>query len=174
MLSKATSKIVLLIIILVVSLASVLHSQPTEGYFAIKNVRTGQLLRPEDADKADLIPIVLYSPNNWKCLTWEFIAEGSMSYQLRNLFTLKTFKDEVNSDKGTIELRQTAFKEDDINLIWVFVPVSEGMYRIKNNSSDLYLTPADSSGRINTPVLLQPKINSNLQFWTLYEQDPKF
>src|ERR1700761_7736633 len=42
------------------------------GDFAMKNVHTGKYVRIKDANGANGTPIVAYSPENWKCMTWEF------------------------------------------------------------------------------------------------------
>ncbi len=73
-------------------------AQVIEGTFAIKNVETGMLLRIKDANGANGTPLVAYPPVNWKCVTWDFKHLDGQTYQLRNLFTNKTFQ----SAKGVV------------------------------------------------------------------------
>jgi hypothetical protein len=157
-----------------VSLAPVLHAQSIKGNYAIKNVKTGKLLRPEDANKSDLTNIVLYSPTNWKCLTWEFIALSNETYQLRNLFTSKTFSGARDPDTAEIQLKQVVLQRNEDNQSWVFEKAGGETYRIRVKNSHLYITPADSTGRTNTPVVLAEEIESDLQLWIIYEQDPVY
>ena len=65
--------------------------QNIKGTFAIKNVSTGMLLRVMDANKKNETPIVAYSPTNWKCMTWDFTKVEGNTYNVKNLFTNKTF-----------------------------------------------------------------------------------
>lgn len=167
-------KKIILLIVLSFSLAAIINSQSIKGNYAIKNVKTGKLLRPQDAGKEDMTPIVLYSPTNWKCLTWEFLPVGNETYHLKNLFSSKTFYGELNKNTGISELKQIPIEKNDIDQLWIFEQAGNGAYRIRVKNSQLYVTPADTAGRINTPVVLKPIIYSDLQLWTIYEQDPKF
>src|SRR4051812_13358826 len=78
--------------ILVLAIISDNFSQDIKGTFAIKNVKTGIFLRIKDADKSNGTALVAYSPVNWKCATWDFNHIGGQTYQLKNLFTSKTFQ----------------------------------------------------------------------------------
>jgi len=70
----------------------VAFAQVIKGTYAIKNVQTGMLLRIKDASKANGTPLVSYNPVNWKCMTWDFQHKEDNTYQLRNLFSGKTFQ----------------------------------------------------------------------------------
>lgn len=141
-------------------------SQTINGTYSIKNVESGKLLRPKNANKQDETPIVLYAPTNWKCLTWDFKNIEDETYQLKNLFTNKTFISLNN------ELKQTPLSEGDKNQHWVFEKENNNQYRIRLKDSNLYITPSDKNGTTNSIVILSKKINSDIQLWTIYEQHP--
>lgn len=163
----------MLITVLFLSMQPVIHAQSIEGNYAIKNLKTGKLLRPEGANKADMTNIVLYTPTNWKCLTWEFIPVSDETYQLKNLFTSKTFYG-TEAENGIYPLKQVALQKNDPEQSWTFERVEEGVYRIRLKERPLYITPMDDTGMTNTHVVLAPKTAGELQLWTIYEQDPKY
>ena len=157
-------------IMLCVSVAC--HAQDIiQGTYAIKNVQTGMVLRIKDADSKDGTPIVAYSPVNWKCVTWDFKHVDGQTYQLRNLFTGKTLQtvktdvadgdafNEQPLDEGTIQ--QYEFKKKKKNV-----------YLIKLAGTDLYITPSDKEGTVNSQIILSKKNGTALQHWTIYEQNP--
>jgi hypothetical protein len=80
----------LLIVFMLPSLLA--FSQVIKGNYAIKNVQTGMLLRVKDAASTNGTPLVMYYPENWKCMTWSFKNIGANTYQLQNLLTNKTFQ----------------------------------------------------------------------------------
>lgn len=147
-------------------------SQVIKGTYAIKNVETGKLLRPINASKADGASIVMYSPTNWKCLTWDFHHVINNTYLLQNLFSDKTFMPGSNSITTGTELKQFGIDTNSKIQQWEFIEVTEGQYRIKLAGTDLYITPADPSGATNSVVVLRNKLDGNLQLWTIYIQNP--
>lgn len=149
-----------------------LSAQQIKGNYAIKNLETQMLLRPVNASKQENAAIVMYSPVNWKCLTWEFIHIQGNDYQLKNLFSLKTFHPENNKPEASSALKQISLQEGDAMQQWEFIPVGENAYRIKLRNTELYITPANNSGKVNTEVILQKRTEGNLQLWTIYEQHP--
>jgi hypothetical protein len=74
------------------SLSVSLFAQVIHGTYAIKNEQTGMLLRIKDANGKNGTPLVAYNPVNWKCMTWDFKHVEGQTYQLKNLFTSKTFQ----------------------------------------------------------------------------------
>jgi hypothetical protein len=162
-------------LILVISsmlLLGPLMGQVIEGTYAIKNLETGKLLRPKDASKADGAPIVMYSPTNWKCLTWDFKHVESDVYQLENLFSGKTFQSEEPAVKEGVLLDQAPLKTGDKRQSWEFISLKENTFLIRLMGTDYYLTPVDEKGATNSRVALKKKMDGNLQRWTIYEQDP--
>lgn len=149
-------------------------SQTISGTYAIKNIQTGMLLRPQEANKRDGTPIVLYNPVNWKCVTWNFKSvNNTNTYQLQNLFTNKTLQP-VNSlptEKTTL-YQQPLSSPNAQQQQWEFMPVATDVYLIRLKGTDLYLTPADKDGAINAVVELAKKKEGPSQKWTIYEQHP--
>src|ERR1700712_5704130 len=80
------------VIFLLLFMSAHTYAQVIEGTYAIKNVQTGMLLRIKDANKANGTPLVSYNPVSWKCMTWDFKHTEGNTYQLRNLFSGKTFQ----------------------------------------------------------------------------------
>lgn len=143
------------------------------GHYAIKNVQTGLLLRVQDAHKADGTPIVAYSPVNWKCVTWDFLHVEGDTYQLRNLFTSKTLQPESGKSCEGANLEQQPLVTSQANQEYEFISAGKDTYRIKLKGSDLYITPVDAKGSVNSRIILAKKSNSQAQLWTIYEQDPQ-
>lgn len=146
--------------------------QIIKGTYAIKNVETGMLLRIKDANRKDGTPVVAYSPVNWKCMTWDFQHVEGQTYQLKNLFTGKTFQ-------------PNGAPADDINLVqqplaiteqqqYEFIPAGDNTFLIRLKGTMLYLTPSDKQGSVNSAIVLAGKSNEKSQQWTIYEQHPEF
>lgn len=151
-------------IIVLFSISSI--GQTINGTYAIRNVESGKLLRPKNANKQDNTSIVLYSPTNWKCLTWDFQHIDGETYQLKNLFTSKTFVAENSL------LKQMPLINGQENQKWVFEKENNDKYRIRLKGTNLYITPTDKKSATNSPVGLSDKIHSDIQLWTIYEQHP--
>ena len=148
-------------------------AQSIRGHFAIKNVQTGLLLRVQDARKADGTPIVAYSPVNWKCVTWDFIHLEGDTYQLRNLFTGKTFQPENGKAIVGVNLEQQPLVNAQATQQYEFIAAGKDTYQIKLKGSNLYITPVDSRGSVDSRIILADKSTSPVQLWTIYEQDPQ-
>lgn len=147
-------------------------AQVIKGTYAIKNVQTGLLLRPEEARKANGTAIVGYSPVNWKCMTWDFQHAGGDAYQLKNLFTSKTLQPVTGAVAEGIKLEQQPLQADQAGQTYEFLAVGQGKYRIRLKGTDLYITPSDSDGAVNSAIVLAKKKDSPSQLWTIYEQHP--
>ncbi|PWS28752.1 hypothetical protein DHW03_02610 [Pedobacter yonginense] len=160
----------ILILSLVFWFAGFVQAQVIKGNFAIKNVQTGMLLRVKDASGKNGTPLVAYDPQNWKCMTWDFRNIDGNTYQLRNLFTNKTFQPKKEVD-AKINLEEQPLVLGDANQQYEFIPV-ERAYLIKLKGTDLYLTPEDKKGSTNSNIILAKKTNSKDQYWTIYEQSP--
>ncbi len=143
-------------------------AQEISGNYAIKNLETGLLLRVKDANSKNGTPLVAYEPQNWKCMTWDFISAGDNVYQLKNLFTGKTFQQKAGSDGSTLE-EQPLEKGKEAQL-YTFEAVGENIYRIKLKGSTLYLT--NNKAEVNAPIVLKPKTTDKNQLWQIYQQSP--
>ena len=163
----------LLIIVVVLFCSHTTIAQTIKGTFAIKNVSTGMLLRVMDANKKNETPIVAYSPTNWKCMTWDFSKVEGNTYNLKNLFTNKTFQPQTTEATAGTALVQQPIAENSASQQWEFIPEGKNTYLIRLKGTDLYVTPSDSKGAINSQTILAKKDGSKLQQWTIYEQHPE-
>ena len=149
-----------------------ISAQIIKGTFAIKNVQTGMVLRIKDANNKNGTPLVAYEPVNWKCVTWDFKHIAGDTYQLKNLFTGKTFQAKgADSINGGV-LEQQPFIAEQLNQQYDFVLLQNNIYLIKQKGTALYLTPVDKTGEVNTGIKLTKKDGTKLQQWTIYEQKP--
>jgi Ricin-type beta-trefoil lectin domain-like len=163
------NKLVALVLILLAFLAG--HAQPISGDYAIKNTATGLLLRIREANSANGTPMVLYNPVNWKCMTWNFKHRGGNVYQLLNLYSGKTMQPAQAAADGVAMEEQPA-QTDAVQQLYDFEPTGNNNYFIRLKGTDLYLIPADPSGKVNSAVLLSKKGGRLAQQWTIYEQHP--
>ena len=147
-----------------------IFAQIIKGTFAIKNVQTGMVLRIKDANNKNGTPLVAYEPVNWKCMTWDFKHIEGNTYQLKNLFTGKTFQAADSINGGVLE--QEPLVVAQLNQQYDFELILKNIYLIKQKGSELYLTPVDKKGEVNTGIKLAKKDGTKLQQWTIYEQKP--
>ena len=147
-----------------------IFAQIIKGTFAIKNVQTGMVLRIKDANNKNGTPLVAYEPVNWKCMTWDFKHIEGNTYQLKNLFTGKTFQAADSINGGVLE--QEPLVVAQLNQQYDFELILNNIYLIKQKGSELYLTPVDKKGEVNTGIKLAKKDGTKLQQWTIYEQKP--
>lgn len=154
-------------------LCFILNAQDIKGTYAIKNIETGLVLRIKDAQKENGTPLVAYTPVNWKCVTWEFQKVEEHTYQLKNLFTGKTFQPKGGKAVSNNLLEQRPLAQNP-NQYYQFILAGDDSYFIKLYGTELYLTPQVPEGRVNSAIILSKKSNENdLQKWTIYEQKPK-
>lgn len=161
-------KTALFIILILVSVLSGSVAQEIKGRFAIQNLQTGKNLRPYEAISENGNKMVLYPHVAWKCMTWEFIHIQSNIYNLRNLFTGKTFQPSDGGMSGSTLVQQPL--SNDTLQCWVFEKANEDSYYIKLKGTTLYLTPSETN--TNSVVLLKPKGKNLMQLWRLVTQDP--
>ena len=170
MILKFKLSIVTLLFFLMLTGSQVL-TQVGAGPYAIKNVQTGLLLRIKDANAANGTPLVSYNPVNWKCMTWDLKPVEGNSYQLRNLFSHKTFQPKQAAAEG-VPMEEQPLVPNDSNQLYEFIPTGKSSYLIRLKGTDLCLTPSDSNGTINGVIVLAKRNGSALQQWTIYEQHP--
>lgn len=147
-----------------------ISAQIIKGTFAIKNVQTGKVLRIKDANNKNGTPLVAFEPVNWKCMTWDFKHIEGNTYQLKNLFTGKTFQPADSINEGVLEQQPLVLAQ--LNQQYDFVLLQNNIYLIKQKGTELYLTPVDKKGEVNTGIKLAKKDGTKLQQWTIYEQKP--
>ena len=158
-----------ILLIIAFSTVSNLDAQTFKSTYAIQNVQTGKNLRPYDAGSQDGNKIVLYSHVEWKCMTWQFINVTGNTYQLKNLFTLKTFQPSSVAVAG-VSLVQQPLK-DETNQHWEFIKQGDNSFLIKLQGTDLYVTTTFE--KTNSPIVLQNKqAQLSAQLWKFVEQHP--
>lgn len=145
-------------------------SQEIQGTYAIKNSETGMLLRIKDAQRSNGTPLVAYPAVNWKCVTWDFKHVDGQHYQLENLFTGKTFQ-AIDPTTGSALQQQTLVAKQS-NQQYEFIPAGKNVFLIRLKGTDLYVTPSDANGDINSTIVLANKNSGKLQQWMIYEQKP--
>ena len=158
---------ILLLLLHIVSFAQVI-----QGTYAIKNVQTGMLLRIKDANGKNGTPLVAYSPVNWKCMTWDFKHVEGQTYQLKNLFTSKTFQPREIIPAEGVTLEQQPLVAAQVNQLYDFIPIEKNIYLIRAKGTELYITPIDKDGTTDTGITLAKKNGTKLQQWAIYEQKP--
>ncbi|MEN0055583.1 MAG: RICIN domain-containing protein [Mucilaginibacter sp.] len=146
-------------------------AQDIKGTYAIKNVQTGMLLRVKDAESKNGTPLVAYHPENWKCMTWNFKNTGSNTYQLQNLFTNKTFQPSAKA-AANVTFEEQPLVTNAPNQQYEFIKVKKDTYLIRLKNTDLYVTPVDPKGSVNSAIVLAQKQNTPDQYWSIYEQKP--
>lgn len=139
--------------------------------FQLRNEKYGELLRPKDANNANGTPLVLYSAQPWKCMTWKLHPAGEGQFQLQNHFTSKTFAPEVSGEK--IQVRQVPFEKDAAaRPTWKFTKLPDGTYQILDAKSGKALT-AVPGGDGAREISVQPWHGGEEQKWRLEEIDPR-
>ena len=151
--------------------AAFVFAQDIKGNYAIKNVQTGMLLRVKDANSKNGTPLVAYYPENWKCMTWNFKKTDANTYQLQNLLTNKTFQP-IGSVAANTAFDEQPLVPGDGKQQYEFIAVKKDTYMIKLKGTDLYVTPADGKGSVNSAIVLASKRNTPDQLWNIYEQAP--
>ena len=146
-------------------------TQAINGTYAIQNVKTGKNLRPYEAGGQDGNKIVLYNHVEWKCMTWNFINIKDNTYQLKNLFTSKTFQPSGDAKAGCT-LEQQKLVSGNSAQEWEFIPSWDDSYLVRLRGTELYITLSDASGKTNSAIVLLPKTSSDLQLWRLVKQNP--
>ena len=152
-------------------LSSAYAQDVIKGTYAIKNVQTGMVLRIKDANSKNGTPIVAYDPVNWKCVTWDFKHIGGQTYQLQNLFSGKTLQPVNANAVQDNALEEQPLTNNDVQQ-YEFIPVDKDVYLIKLKGIDLYVTPSDKEGKVNSQIILAKKNGTKLQQWTINEQHP--
>ena len=151
--------------------AIVIATELKEAY-QIRNKKHNLLLRPQNANKADGVPIVLYSAYPWKCLSWQFEKGQKDSYRLVNFFTSKTIQPAENhSDDFVPVVQATSDSQHPLTQYWFFIKLPGGLYKIVSANSNLALTAIDSAGGVQ--IYLAPFKDKDEQKWELEDLPEK-
>lgn len=159
----------LLILSVNLILSAAVSAQTINGTFAIQNTITGKNLRPFDAGGQNGNRIVLYNHVEWKCMTWKFININENTYQLKNLFTSKTFQPKENIARSGSQLEQQPVSTSLFQQ-WEFIKSPGNSFLIRLKGTELYITA--SSDKTNSDIILQEKRSDSLQMWRLVAQNP--
>ncbi|OOQ58232.1 RICIN domain-containing protein [Mucilaginibacter pedocola] len=146
------------------------RAQTIKGTYAIKNVQTGLLLRIKDANTKNGTPIVLYNPQDWKCMTWDFKQVSGNTYQLQNLFSNKTMQ-ALGTDAGAI-FNEQPLEQGKSSQQYDFEAVGKDTYLIKLSGTKQYITAPGPDADVNAQVVLAPKKGDKSQQWSIYQQSP--
>lgn len=136
--------------------------------YSIQNVSTGKDIRVKDVGVKDETQIILYTHNEWECLTWEFIQLEDNIYLLKNLCTQKTFEPSSSPEQG-VGLWQQSLGGSRLQY-WEFIDQPNETCLIRLKDTELYLTT--TSDEDNSPIVLMPKQDSEKQLWKLIKQNP--
>ena len=144
------------------------RKRETANAYAIQNVETGKSIRVHDAGIDDGRRIILYSHQNWECITWQLIRLEGDVYLLKNLFTHKSFQPSSPPVEG-VTLWQQPIGGTNLQY-WEFIKQPDETYLIRLKDTDLYITI--TSGDNHSDLILMPLQNSPRQLWTFVEQRP--
>ena len=149
-------------------------TQPEATTYQIRNVRFRDLLRPRNANNANGTPIVLYSAQPWKCMTWQLLPAGESTFHLKNLFTSKTVCADANTNAPQRSVTQTPLaKILTDSASWQFTKLADGSYKITDAQSGLALTAIKIAGEYEVKIATAPWQNADEQKWLLEKIDPK-
>ncbi|AYG38834.1 MULTISPECIES: RICIN domain-containing protein [Lactiplantibacillus] len=140
----------------------------TPDAYMIQNVQSGLVIRPQNAEIADCVPIIQYTPKNWECTTWQMIGIGNNEYLLKDLYTQKSFAP-VGEIKAGALLEQRPIGNDQ-HQHWIFERQTDDKYSIRLADSNLFITSV--GGAVDERITLQTETNSANQLWTLHQQNP--
>ena len=102
-------------------------------------------------------------------MTWDFKKVGDNTYQLKNLFTSKTFQPKEIPAKSGSALEQQPLSTTELQQ-WEFIKAQDGNYYIRLKGTELYITA--SSDQINSDIILKEKQANALRLWRLVAQTP--
>ena len=150
------------------------NQAPEATTYQIRNLKYGDLLRPKDANGANGTPIVLYSAQPWKCMTWRLRPAGDSAFHLKNLFTMKTFSAGNDTNLPSPAVTQVPLaKEGSESPVWQFTKLSDGSYKITDHKSGKALTATKATGEYSVKIVVAPWQDSDEQKWQLEKMDTK-
>jgi len=144
------------------------RKRETANAYAIQNVETGKCIRVHNAGIDDGRRIVLYSHQNWECITWQFIQLEDKVYLLKNLYTNKSFQPSSSPEAG-VTLWQQPLGGTSLQY-WELIEQSNETYLIRLKDTDFYITT--TSDKNDSDLILMPLQNSFSQKWKLIRQNP--
>ncbi len=149
------------------------NTAPEATTYQIRNVKYQELLRPRDANSATGTPIVLYSAQPWKCMTWQLQPMGESVFCLKNLFTSKTFCDSADTSASSPVTQVPLAKTASESPAWQFARLEDGSYKISDSKSGKVLTAVKNPEQSEAKIVASPWQNLDEQKWILKKMDPK-
>jgi hypothetical protein len=147
---------------------------PEATTYQIRNLKHRELLRPKDANGATGTPIVLYPAQAWKCMTWRLQPAGESVFQLKNLFTSKTFCASSDTNAQQQSVTQVPLPKDGSEPpTWQFARLADGSYKITDGKSGKALTAVKGTDDYSIKIVIAPWENLDQQKWELEKIDPK-
>jgi hypothetical protein len=147
---------------------------PEATTYQIRNLKHQELLRPRDANSANGTPIVLYSAQPWKCMTWRLQPAGESAFHLKNLFTSKTICASADTNAPQQFVTQIPLAKDaGESPAWKFIKLADGNYEITDSKTGKALTAAKNAGEYEVKIVIAPWQNLDEQKWILEKMDPK-
>lgn len=142
----------------------------TSKSYQIRNKKFGNLLRPQNANRRDGTPVVLYPIQAWKCLTWRVTPSQNEAYFLQNHYTSKTFASKSGKGDNANRVVQVPYdvksgKRPD----WKFIEVENNFYQIVDPISGRVLTAVKPNGEHEAHVILDVWDNREEQLWELLD-----
>lgn len=142
--------------------------QAFKNTYAIINVKNGKAIRVRDASIDDGAAIIIYSHQNWECMTWQLVQLDGESFLLKNLYTQKTFQPLATPEAGDGIWQQTLGGSH--LQYWELLHQPNETYLIRLKDTEFCLTASGEDN--NTPIVLMPKQDKKEQFWKLVRQNP--
>lgn len=146
---------------------------PDATTYQIRNAKYSELLRPRDANSANGTLIVLYPAQPWKCMTWRLKPAGESAFQLKNLFTSKTFSTSADTNAPRRLVTQVPLAGDAGGSQWQFTKLVDGNYKITEVNSGQALTAVKADGGSEAEIVVASWQNQDEQKWILEKIDPK-
>jgi hypothetical protein len=146
---------------------------PEATTYQIRNLKYQELLRPLDANNADGTPIVLYSAQPWKCMTWRLQPAGESAFQVQNLFTFKTFGVSSTTNLPPSVSQVPLAPRGGVSPTWRFLRLEDGNYKITDSHSGRALTAVKAAGEYSIKIVAAPWQNRDEQKWRLEKMNPQ-
>ena len=147
---------------------------PEPTTYQVRNQKYRELLRPRDANGANGTRLVLYPPQPWKCMTWRLQPAGEATFQVKNIFTSKTFAAEATTNQAHQAVIQVPMKKDAAEIpTWQFAKLEDGSYKITDAKSGKALTAVKDANDDEVKIAVEPWRNKDEQKWELQKIDPK-
>jgi hypothetical protein len=124
--------------------------------------------------KAPEATIVLYPAQAWKCMTWRLQPAGESVFQLKNLFTSKTFCASSDTNAQQQSVTQVPLPKDGSEPpTWHFARLADGSYKITDGKSGKALTAVKGADDYSIKIVIALWENLDEQKWELEKIDPK-